>query len=154
MRLNKQNQSTLALFIWFAFLNTHLILLVVSLIYWRINNPGVSFGQLQIWDPAIANDAIGFVGLTVATALAGVGLGVGLKFFSEVREVPEETQVLAPTKLVLAYAMLDGAGVMGLGLGVLKGNILLGVPFLVVAVACIAILFPSSARFPKAEGGK
>ena len=153
MRLNKQNQSTLALFIWFAFLNTHLILLVLALIYWRINHPGVPFGQMTIWDPAIANDTVGFVGLTLATALAGIGLGLGLKYFSEVRVVPEETAVLAPTKLVLAYAMLDGVGVMGLGLGVLKGNIVLGVPFVITAAICIALLFPSGRRFPR-TGGK
>ena len=151
MRLNKQNQSTLAVFIWFAFLNTHLVLLVLALIYWRINHPGVPFGQMAIWDPAIANDTVGFVGLTLATALAGIGLGLGLKFFSEVRQVPNDTPVMAPTKLVLSYAMLDGVGVIGLGLGVLKGNILLGIPFVVTAAICIAVLFPSGDRFPKAE---
>ncbi len=153
MRLNKQNQGTLALFIWFAFLNTHLMLLVLSILYWRLNNPKVPFSDVVLWDPAIANDAIGFVGLMLAALAAGIGMALGLKFFSDVQAGKDNERVLAPTKLVIAYAMLDGVGMLGLCLGILKGNVLLGVPFLAVAAILISLLFPHGARFPS-SGGK
>ena len=151
LRETKQSQGTVVLFLWFAFLNSQIVFLVLLFLFWKMNSPAVPLSEAMFWNPALANDPLVLVLLVMAMTTAGLGLGLGFRYFAAVRTAAETAGApkVENTLYVLALVLCEMTGLYGILIGFVKGPVTLAVPFVLVGMALIGVLFPSGRRFPK-----
>ncbi len=149
MKLTKENQSSFALFLWFAFINSQLLLLLFALLYWRLNHMGAPLNQIRLWDPSAISEPLTLLFFVWAALAASLGLWLGNRFYAEVQAAaanPSSGKIPA-AKLIISFVLLDTTGVIGLVAGIVKGNSCLAIPFIAVSAILLVRLFPSGSRF-------
>ncbi len=148
-RDNKQSVGTIALFLWFAFINFQFLLLVVLMLHWRLHHPKVPLSTITFWRPELSSDLFTLALIVLAMTTAGLGLGLGFRFFAAVRAAAQNPHLpkVEVTMFVFSLVLLETTGLYGVILAFLKGPASLGVPFVVGAIALTSFVFPSSGRF-------
>lgn len=147
----KQSQSTLALFLWFAFVNFQFLLLILLFIQWRLSSPRTPVNEIVFWNSQLNSDPLALALIVIAMTTAGLGLGLGFRFYAAVRAAAEsETPAkVENTLFILALVLLEGSGLLGVMLAFVKGPSSIGIPFVVTAMGLTTVLFPSGGRFPR-----
>lgn len=151
IRDTKQSQSTLALFLWFAFINFQFLLLILLFIQWRLSSPQTPVSEIVFWNPQLNSDPLTLALLIIAMTTAGLGLGLGFRFYAAVRTAAESVTPakVENTLFILALVLLEGSGLLGMVLAFVKGPTSIGIPFVVTAMVLTTVLFPSGRRFPR-----
>lgn len=149
----KQSQSTLALFLWFAFINFQFLLLILLFINWRLTSPQTPVRDIVFWNSQLNSDPVVLGLLVMAMTTAGLGLGLGFRFYAAVRAAAESATPVKVenTLFILALVLFEGSGLLGAMLAFLKGPSSIGIPFVLAAMVLTTVLFPSGGRFPRAR---
>ena len=129
-------QITTLLIVWFAFLNTQLVLAVMSFVLWRSLSPETPLRGAVYWDPAVMNDPLGqaLFALSVAAWCIGGFLPLG------------PLQPVPMTRYLVRFALLESVSLLGLANGFLHRNVLLGIPFIAAAAVGILLQAPALIR--------
>ncbi len=138
------SKATTLLFLWFGFINTQCLVLILCLVKWRLLFPRVPLTQATVWDSARMTKpgglvVIGAAVLFIATGLLFPGLYYRLKRPSSIEVAP----------FFLRYAFFQLPAILGVVFGFTRDNPLLAVPFLGAVIGAACLSMPTNGRLKK-----
>ena len=126
---------------WFFFLNTHLLVVLLCLIKWRLVFPGVGLSKAVLWEPGRPGTPLIF---TASFFLLAAGIAAPAIFFRVARP---KGLIAAP--FMARYFLFEMAATLSAVFGVTRGNPLLASPVLTAVAILYFVTYPTWRRLEK-----